>query len=142
MHVYEKYAKAGGLLRYGIPDFKMEKHHVDRRVAQMEAEGVTFHYGAHVGVNVPAEKLLADHDAVVLAGGAEKARDLPIPGRELKGIHFAMDFLPQQNRRVSGEPQTAARADPRRAASTSSSSAAATPAPTASAPRSARARCR
>jgi glutamate synthase (NADPH) small chain len=104
VHVYEKFAKAGGLLRYGIPDFKMEKHYIDRRVAQMEAEGVTFHYGAHVGVTVAAEKLLADYDAVVLAGGAEKSRDLPIPGRELKGIHFAMDFLPQQNRRVSGEP--------------------------------------
>jgi glutamate synthase (NADPH/NADH) small chain len=105
VHLLEKYAKAGGLLRYGIPDFKMEKHHVDKRVAQMEAEGVTFHYGAHVGVNVPVEQLLADYDALVLAGGAEKGRDLPIPGRELDGIHFAMDFLPQQNRRVSGEPQ-------------------------------------
>src|SRR5438309_6077043 len=105
VHVFEKYAKAGGLLRYGIPDFKMEKHHVDKRVAQMQAEGVTFHYGAHVGVNVPVEKLVADYDAVVLAGGAEKGRDLPIPGRELGGIHFAMDFLPQQNRRGSGEPQ-------------------------------------
>jgi len=105
VHVFEKWAKAGGLMRYGIPDFKMEKHHVDKRVAQMEAEGVTFHYGAHVGVNLPAEQLVADYDAVVLAGGAEKGRDLPIPGRELKGIHFAMDFLPQQNRRVSGEPQ-------------------------------------
>jgi glutamate synthase (NADPH/NADH) small chain len=105
VHVFEKHAKAGGLLRYGIPDFKMEKHHVDRRVAQMEAEGVTFHYGAHVGVDLPAERLVADYDALVLAGGAEKARDLPIPGRELKGIHFAMEFLPQQNRRVSGEPQ-------------------------------------
>src|SRR5579863_6591774 len=104
VHVYEKHAKAGGLLRYGIPDFKMEKHHVDRRVAQMQAEGVVFHYGAHVGVNVAAATLLADYDAVVLAGGAEKARDLPVPGRELGGIHFAMDFLPQQNRRVSGEP--------------------------------------
>jgi glutamate synthase (NADPH/NADH) small chain len=104
VHVYEKLAKAGGLLRYGIPDFKMEKHHVDRRIAQMEGEGVTFHYGAHVGVNVPIEKLLAEHDAVVLAGGAEKPRDLPMPGRELKGIHFAMEFLPEQNRRVSGEP--------------------------------------
>jgi glutamate synthase (NADPH/NADH) small chain len=83
----------------------MEKHHVERRVAQMEAEGVTFHYGAHVGVNVPTERLLAEYDALVLTGGAEKPRDLPIPGRELKGIHFAMDFLPQQNRRVSGEPQ-------------------------------------
>ena len=105
VHVYEKFAKAGGLLRYGIPDFKMEKHYIDRRVAQMEAEGVTFHYGAHVGVNLAADKLVADYDAVVLAGGAEKPRDLPIPGRELAGIHFAMDFLPQQNRRVSGEPQ-------------------------------------
>jgi glutamate synthase (NADPH) small chain len=105
VHLLEKYAKAGGLLRYGIPDFKMEKHHVDKRVTQMEAEGVTFHYGAHVGVNVPVETLLAEYDAVVLAGGAEKGRDLPIPGRELDGIHFAMDFLPQQNRRVSGEPQ-------------------------------------
>jgi glutamate synthase (NADPH) small chain len=103
VHVYEKWAKAGGLMRYGIPDFKMEKQHIDRRVAQMEAEGVTFHYGAHVGVNVDTEKLVAGHDAVVLTGGAEKARDLPVPGRELKGVHFAMDFLPQQNRRVSGE---------------------------------------
>ncbi len=105
VHVFEKHAKAGGLLRYGIPDFKMEKHHVDRRIVQMAAEGVVFHYGAHVGGNVPAQKLLADHDAVVLAGGAEKGRELPIPGRELKGIHFAMDFLPQQNRRVGNEPQ-------------------------------------
>src|SRR5215470_2017107 len=105
VHVYEKYAKAGGLMRYGIPDFKMEKHHIDRRVTQMEAEGVVFHYNVHVGVSLPVKKLVASHDAVVLAGGAEKGRDLPIPGRELKGIHFAMDFLPQQNRRVSGEPQ-------------------------------------
>jgi len=105
VHVFEKYAKAGGLLTYGIPDFKMEKHIVARRIVQMEAEGVTFHFGAHVGVNVPAGKLLDDYDAVVLAGGAEHARDLPIPGRELNGIHFAMDYLPQQNRRVSGEPQ-------------------------------------
>jgi glutamate synthase (NADPH/NADH) small chain len=104
VHVYERWAKAGGLLRYGIPDFKMEKIHVDRRVEQMTAEGVTFHYGAHVGGNVPADKLIKEHDAIVLSGGAEKPRDLPIPGRELKGIHFAMDFLPQQNRRVSSEP--------------------------------------
>jgi glutamate synthase (NADPH/NADH) small chain len=104
VHVFEKHAKAGGLLRYGIPDFKMEKNVIDMRVAQMEAEGVTFHYDAHVGTTISADKLLADHDAVVLAGGAEKARDLPIPGRELDGIHFAMDFLPQQNRRVSSEP--------------------------------------
>ena len=103
VHVYEKYAKAGGLLRYGIPDFKMEKHHVDRRVAQMEAEGVVFHYGVNVGVNLPAASILEDYDAVVLTGGAEKPRDLPVPGRELKGVHFAMDFLPQQNRRVSSE---------------------------------------
>ncbi|HEY6022668.1 MAG TPA: glutamate synthase subunit beta [Pseudolabrys sp.] len=105
VRVYERWAKAGGLLRYGIPDFKMEKVHVDRRIEQMQAEGVVFHYNADVGVNVPADKLVKDHDAVVLTGGAEKPRDLPIPGRELKGIHFAMDFLPQQNRRVSKEPQ-------------------------------------
>ena len=104
VHVFEKFARAGGLLRYGIPDFKMEKVHVDRRIAQMEAEGVTFHYGAHVGVNLPVKELLDGYDAIVLAGGAEKGRDLPIPGRELKGIHFAMDFLPQQNRRISKEP--------------------------------------
>jgi glutamate synthase (NADPH/NADH) small chain len=104
VHVYERWAKAGGLLRYGIPDFKMEKVHVDRRVAQMEGEGVTFHYNADVGVNVDIAKLVAKHDAVVLSGGAEKPRDLPIPGRDLKGIHFAMDFLPQQNRRVGNEP--------------------------------------
>ncbi len=108
VHVFEKHAKAGGLLRYGIPDFKMEKHLIDRRVTQMTAEGVVFHYGAHVGVNVPAEQIVADHDAVVLAGGAEKGRDLPIPGRELKGIHYAMEFLPQQNRRVSNEPPSEA----------------------------------
>jgi glutamate synthase (NADPH/NADH) small chain len=105
VHVFEKLAKAGGLLRYGIPDFKMEKHHVDRRVTQMEGEGVTFHYGAHIGVDVPVKDLLDGYDALVLAGGAEKGRDLPIPGRDLKGIHFAMDFLPQQNRRISQEPQ-------------------------------------
>ena len=104
VHVYERWAKAGGLLRYGIPDFKMEKVHVDRRVAQMEAEGVTFHYGADVGVNLPVDKLVKEHDAVVLSGGSEKPRDLPIPGRDLKGIHFAMEFLPQQNRRVGNEP--------------------------------------
>jgi glutamate synthase (NADPH) small chain len=98
-------------MRYGIPDFKMEKHHIDHRVTQMEAEGVVFHYNVHVGVSLPIEKLVASHDAVVLAGGAEKGRDLPIKGRDLKGIHFAMDFLPQQNRRVSGEPQ-AQKAEP------------------------------
>jgi glutamate synthase (NADPH/NADH) small chain len=90
------------LLRYGIPDFKMEKALIDRRIAQMEAEGVTFHYGADVGVNTPVEELAA-YDAIALTGGAEKPRDLPIEGRDLDGVHFAMDFLPQQNRRVSGE---------------------------------------
>lgn len=104
VHVYEKFAKAGGLLRYGIPDFKMEKQHIDQRIAQMEAEGVIFHYGAHAGVNTSIEDIAAKHDAVLLSGGSEKSRDLPIPGRELKGVHFAMDFLPQQNRRVSDEP--------------------------------------
>jgi glutamate synthase (NADPH) small chain len=104
VHVYEKHAKAGGLLRYGIPDFKMEKHLIDRRVAQMEAEGVVFHYGVQVGVDLPADELVAGHDSIVLAGGAELPRDLPIPGRDLRGVHYAMDFLPQQNRRVSGEP--------------------------------------
>jgi glutamate synthase (NADPH/NADH) small chain len=103
VHVYEKFAKAGGLLRYGIPDFKMEKHHIDKRIAQMEAEGVKFHYGAHVGVNTSIDDIAAKHDAVLLSGGSEKSRDLPIPGRELKGVHFAMDFLPQQNRRIGNE---------------------------------------
>jgi len=104
VHVFEKHAKAGGLLRYGIPDFKLEKHHVDRRVAQMQDEGVTFHYGAHVGVNTPAREIVDRFDAVVLTGGAEQPRELPMSGRELAGIHFAMEFLPQQNRRVSNEP--------------------------------------
>ena len=108
VHLYEKNAKPGGLLRYGIPDFKMEKAIIDRRIAQMSAEGVTFHGGVHVGVSTPAKDLLDRHDAIVLAGGAEKPRDLPIEGRELKGVHFAMEFLPQQNRRVSGEPQDGA----------------------------------
>ena len=100
VHLYEKNAKIGGLMRYGIPDFKMEKGHIDRRVAQMEAEGVTFHTSTHIGVDVSVDDIRKSHDAMVLTGGAEKARDLPIEGRELLGIHFAMDFLPQQNRRV------------------------------------------
>ncbi|MEZ5827029.1 MAG: glutamate synthase subunit beta [Hyphomicrobiales bacterium] len=104
VHVYEKHAKPGGLLRYGIPDFKMEKYIVDRRVAQMEAEGVTFHCNVHVGKDVRIQKLEREYDAVLLAGGAEHPRDLNVPGRELDGVHFAMDFLPQQNRRVSDEP--------------------------------------
>jgi glutamate synthase (NADPH) small chain len=103
VHLFEKSRKVGGLMRYGIPDFKMEKHHIDRRVAQMEAEGVTFHYGAHIGVTQDAQQLVDSFDAVLMTGGAEKPRDLPIPGRELAGIHPAMDFLPQQNRRVSKE---------------------------------------
>jgi glutamate synthase (NADPH/NADH) small chain len=104
VHVFERQAKPGGLLRYGIPDFKMEKIHVERRVAQMEAEGVEFHCNVNVGIDIEATKLVDSYDAVVLAGGAEKPRDLPIPGRDLGGVHFAMDFLPQQNRRVSREP--------------------------------------
>jgi glutamate synthase (NADPH/NADH) small chain len=104
VHLYEKNGKPGGLLRYGIPDFKMEKRHIDRRIAQMEAEGVTFHCNVHVGIELDIAELLARHDAVALSGGAEKPRDLPIPGRELDGVHFAMEFLPQQNRRVSDEP--------------------------------------
>ncbi len=102
--VYEKNAKPGGLLRYGIPDFKMEKHFIDRRVGQMTAEGVTFHCNVNVGVDVQVADLVAKYDAVILAGGSEKPRDLNIPGRDLPGVHFAMDFLPQQNRRVSYEP--------------------------------------
>jgi glutamate synthase (NADPH/NADH) small chain len=107
VHLYEKHGRAGGLLRYGIPDFKMEKKQVDRRVEQMEAEGVTFHYHTEVGVTISAKELADSHDAVILSGGAEKPRDLPIPGRDLSGVHFAMEFLPQQNRRVSNEGVTA-----------------------------------
>jgi glutamate synthase (NADPH) small chain len=104
VHVYEKNGKAGGLLRYGIPDFKLEKRHVDRRIKQMEAEGVTFHYDAHVGVTMTGQSLVEEYHAVALAGGSESSRDLPVPGRDLDGVHFAMEFLPQQNRRVSNEP--------------------------------------
>ena len=104
VHVYEKNGRPGGLLRYGIPDFKLEKINIDRRVEQMRAEGVTFHTGMHVGIDFPAAELVARHDAVVLAGGAEKPRDLTIPGRDLDGVHFAMEFLPQQNRRLGKEP--------------------------------------
>ena len=104
VHLYEKNAKPGGLLRYGIPDFKMEKSHIDRRIAQMAAEGVIFHCNTKIGRDVSAKSLVDDYDAVVLSGGAEAPRDLPAPGRDLSGVHFAMDFLPQQNRRVGGEP--------------------------------------
>ena len=103
VHLYEKNAKAGGLLRYGIPDFKMEKHIIDRRVEQMEAEGVEFHYNANIGDTISIDKLSSTHEAVILTIGAENPRDLPVEGRGLSGIHFAMEFLPQQNRRVGNE---------------------------------------
>ena len=106
--LFEKADRIGGLLRYGIPDFKMEKHLIDRRMRQMEAEGVSFRTNVEVGVNVSMDMLQADYDAVVLSGGAEAPRDLPVPGRELDGIHFAMDFLTQQNKRVAGDPESKA----------------------------------
>ena len=101
--VLEKNNRIGGLLRYGIPDFKMEKSHIDRRMEQMEAEGVEFRVNQNVGENVDPEQLVKDFDAVILAGGAEWPRDLPVPGRELEGVHYAMDFLPQQNKVVAGD---------------------------------------
>ena len=101
--LFEKNDRIGGLLRYGIPDFKMEKFHIDRRVAQMEAEGVQFRVNQNIGVDTPANVLMQDFDAVVLSGGAEWSRDLPVKGRELAGIHFAMDFLPPQNKIVAGD---------------------------------------
>jgi glutamate synthase (NADPH) small chain len=101
--VYEKNNRVGGLLRYGIPNFKLEKHVIDRRVEQMSAEGVEFITDAHVGVNVPVDQLMSQYEAVLLTGGAEQPRDLKIPGRELKGIHYAMEFLPQQNHRNQGD---------------------------------------
>ena len=103
VHVYEREPKAGGLMRYGIPDFKMEKDHIDFRVTQMEAEGVTFHYGVNVGVTTPLSDLQRDHDAVLLAGGAERPRPVDVEGNQFAGVHFAMPFLVQQNRRVGGE---------------------------------------
>jgi glutamate synthase (NADPH/NADH) small chain len=101
--VYEKSDRIGGLMRYGIPNFKLEKHLLDRRIEQMRAEGVTFVPNAHVGVNVDVQTLRDEYDAILLAGGSERSRDLAIPGRELTGIHFAMEFLPQQNRRCEGD---------------------------------------
>jgi glutamate synthase (NADPH/NADH) small chain len=101
--VFEKNDRVGGLLRYGIPDFKMEKHLIDRRLTQMSGEGVQFKTNAHVGVNLEVQDLTRDFDAILISTGAEAPRDLTIPGRELSGIHFAMDFLPQQNRRVAGD---------------------------------------
>ena len=101
--VFEKSDRIGGLLRYGIPSFKMEKRLIDRRLDQLRAEGVEFRTNAHVGANVPVEDLVKEFDALLLAGGAEQPRDLHVPGRELQGIHFAMEFLPQQNRRSEGD---------------------------------------
>lgn len=101
--VFERADRVGGLLTYGIPDFKLEKWIVRRRIEQMAAEGVEFRTGVHVGVDIPADELKKSYDAVVLAGGSTRPRDLNVPGRELDGIHFAMEFLPQQNRRVNGD---------------------------------------
>jgi glutamate synthase (NADPH/NADH) small chain len=103
--VFEKSDRVGGLLRYGIPDFKLDKGHIDRRIQQMEIEGVIFRTGIHVGVDVTVERLMDDYDIVVLAGGAERPRDLTVPGRELDGVHFAMDFLTQQNKRNAGDAE-------------------------------------
>ena len=105
--VFEKTDRIGGLLRYGIPDFKLEKGLIDRRVAQMEREGVLFRTNVDVGVDLPLERLLDDYEMVVLAVGAERPRDLDVPGRELGGIHFAMDYLAQQNRRVANDAEPA-----------------------------------
>ncbi len=101
--VFEKENRAGGLLRYGIPDFKMEKSLIDQRMEQMRGEGVEFRTGQDIGRTVLAQQLIDEFDAVVMAGGAEKPRDLPVPGRELAGVHFAMEFLPQQNKIVAGD---------------------------------------
>jgi len=101
--VLEKSDRIGGLLRYGIPDFKMEKSHIDRRMAQMKAEGVQFRVNQNVSENVKADDLLKDYDAVILAGGAEQPRDLPVPGRDLEGVEFAMDFLTPQNMVIAGD---------------------------------------
>ena len=106
--VFEKADRIGGLMRYGIPDFKMEKHLIDRRVAQMEAEGVLFRTNFEVGVQVSVQRLLDDYDVLVMAGGAENPRDLEIEGRDLCGIHFAMDFLTQQNKRNAGDDEARA----------------------------------
>jgi glutamate synthase (NADPH) small chain len=106
--VFEKSDRIGGLLRYGIPDFKMEKHLIDRRMRQMESEGVTFRASVEVGVAISVSMLLQDYDALVLSGGAELPRDLDVEGRVLDGIHYAMDFLTQQNKRVAGDAEAVA----------------------------------
>ena len=104
--LFEKNASLGGLLRYGIPDFKMEKHLIDRRLTQMRAEGVVFRSNTEVGVTVSADEILQQFDAMVLTGGSETPRDLGVPGRDLDGVHYAMDFLAQQNKRIAGEDVT------------------------------------
>ena len=104
--LFEKNASLGGLLRYGIPDFKMEKHLIDRRLTQMRAEGVVFRSNTEVGVTVSADEILQQFDAMVLTGGSETRRDLGVPGRDLDGVHYAMDFLAQQNKRIAGEDVT------------------------------------
>jgi glutamate synthase (NADPH/NADH) small chain len=109
--IFEKSDRIGGLLRYGIPDFKLAKQLIDRRIAQMETEGVIFRVGLHVGVDVSVERLLDDYDIMVLAGGAEQPRDLDVPGRELAGVHFAMDYLTQQNKRLAGDSEARAAPD-------------------------------
>jgi glutamate synthase (NADPH/NADH) small chain len=101
--LFEKNDRIGGLMRYGIPDFKMEKRLIDRRIEQMQAEGVIFEPSTHVGSDITSRQLMNEFDAVALTGGSEQPRDLHIPGRELDGIHFAMQFLPQQNRREAGD---------------------------------------
>ena len=101
--VFEKNDRAGGLLRYGIPNFKMEKHYIDKRIVQMQKEGVEFKYNSHIGKNVDAKEILKEFDAIVLACGSEEPRDLKIPGRQLDGIHFAMDFLTLQNKMCEGD---------------------------------------
>jgi glutamate synthase (NADPH/NADH) small chain len=106
--VFEKADRIGGLLRYGIPDFKMDKALIDRRIAQMEVEGVIFRTGLEIGVTVPVDRIMDDYNVLVLAGGAEHPRDLPVPGRALEGVHYAMDYLVQQNRRNAGLPHDGA----------------------------------
>ena len=107
--VFERSDRIGGLLRYGIPDFKMEKWVIDRRLDQMREEGVDFRPGVNVGKDITAEQLRKDFDSIVLCGGSTHPRDLPIPGRELDGVHFAMEFLPQQNKRVAGDTEVGAK---------------------------------
>jgi len=101
--VYEKNDRIGGLLRYGIPDFKLDKYYIDRRLEQMKAEGVNFITSTNVGVDISVKEILSQFDSIILAGGCEQPRDISIPGRDLKGIHFAMEYLPQQNRINAGD---------------------------------------